>query len=43
MTGTVRQTNLLQPMQASLLSVLSPYASHQQWHGDILKSGKFGQ
>ena len=30
-------------MQALLLGVASLCATHQQWHGDILKSGKLGQ
>lgn len=30
-------------MQALLLGVTSLHATHQQWHGNILKSGKLGQ
>ncbi len=43
MTGTVRQTNFLQPVQSLLLGVLSLHAAHQQRHGNILQGGKLRQ
>ncbi len=43
MTGTVRQTNFLQPVQSLLLGILSPGASHQQGHRDILQGRKLRQ
>ncbi len=43
MTGTVRQTHFLQPVQRLLLGVVSLHASHQQGHGHILKGRKLRQ
>ena len=43
MTGTIRQTNLLQPLQALLLSLAPAYATHQQWHSHIFQGAELGQ
>ncbi len=43
MTGSVRQTNFLQPVQSLLLGLVPLHASHQQRHSDILQGRKLWQ